>query len=120
ILDAGQEGFLRSDRSLIQTVGRAARHVHGRAIFYADKITGSMQRCLEETGRRREMQRAHNEEHGIVPTSVNKSIDQVKFITRVADAREEKADRKKRVAEPARGYAIMETESLEKMLEEQM
>ena len=120
ILDADQEGFLRSDRSLIQTVGRAARHVHGRAIFYADRITGSMERCLEETARRREMQRQHNEEHGIVPTTVNKSIDQVRFITRVADAREEKQDRKKRVAEPARGYAIMETESLEKMLEEQM
>ena len=56
ILDADQEGFLRSDRSLIQTVGRAARHVNGRAIFYADRITGSMQRCIEETARRREMQ----------------------------------------------------------------
>ena len=119
ILDADQEGFLRSDRSLIQTVGRAARHVHGRAIFYADRITGSMQRCIEETGRRREMQRAHNEEHGVVPTTVIKSVDQVRFITRVADAREEKEDKRK-VAEPARGYAIMETESLEKMLEQQM
>ncbi len=56
ILDADQEGFLRSDRSLIQTVGRAARHVNGRAIFYADRITGSMQRCIEETTRRREIQ----------------------------------------------------------------
>jgi len=119
ILDADQEGFLRSDRSLIQTVGRAARNVHGRAIFYADRITGSMQRCIEETGRRREMQRAYNEEHGIVPTTVIKSVDQVRFITRVADAREEKEERRK-VAEPARGYAIMETESLEKMLEQQM
>jgi excinuclease ABC subunit B len=118
ILDADQEGFLRSDRSLIQTVGRAARHVHGRAIFYADRITGSMQRCIEETARRRVMQTAHNAEHGVTPISVSKSVDQVRFITRVADARGEREDRK--VAEPARGYAIMETESLEKMLDKQM
>jgi excinuclease ABC subunit B len=118
ILDADQEGFLRSDRSLIQTVGRAARHVRGRAIFYADRITGSMQRCLEETSRRRELQTRFNAEHDITPTSVSKSVDQVRFITRVADARAEKPDKK--VAEPARGYSVMEVESLEKMLEEQM
>jgi excinuclease ABC subunit B len=118
ILDADQEGFLRSDRSLIQTVGRAARNVHGRAIFYADRVTGSMQRCMEETARRRETQKAFNEEHNITPVSVNKSVDQVRFITRVADARSEKEERK--VAEPARGYAVMEMESLEKLLEEQM
>jgi excinuclease ABC subunit B len=118
ILDADQEGFLRSDRSLIQTVGRAARHLHGRAIFYADRVTGSMQRCLEETARRREIQTAHNLEHGIIPVSVNKSVDQVRFITRVADARTEREAKK--VAEPARGYAVMEMESLEKMLDEQM
>jgi excinuclease ABC subunit B len=118
ILDADQEGFLRSDRSLIQTVGRAARNVGGRAIFYADRITGSMQRCLEETERRREIQSAHNREHGITPTTVTKSVDQVRFITRVADARAEKEDKK--VAEPARGYAVMDTQSLEKMLEQQM
>jgi excinuclease ABC subunit B len=118
ILDADQEGFLRSDRSLIQTVGRAARNLNGRAIFYADRVTGSMQRCLEETGRRRELQRRYNEEHGVTPQSVSKSVDQVRFITRVADARVEKEA--KRVAEPARGYAIMEMESLEKMLDEQM
>src|SRR4029078_12822153 len=106
ILDADQEGFFRSDRSLIQTVGRAARHVHGRAIFYADRITGSMQRCIEETARRREMQTAFNREHQITPVSVSTSIDQVRFITRVADART--TDREeKRVAEPARGYAVM-------------
>ncbi len=118
ILDADQEGFLRSDRSLIQTVGRAARNVRGRAIFYADRITGSMQRCIEETSRRRELQTRFNEEHDITPTSVSKSVDQVRFITRVADARAEKQEKK--VAEPARGYSVMEVESLEKMLEEQM
>jgi excinuclease ABC subunit B len=118
ILDADQEGFLRSDRSLIQTVGRAARHAHGRAIFYADRITGSMQRCLDETGRRRETQVAFNQEHNITPVTVQKSVDQVRFITRVADARGEREEKK--VAEPARGYAVMEMESLEKMLEEQM
>jgi excinuclease ABC subunit B len=118
ILDADQEGFLRSDRSLIQTVGRAARNVGGRAIFYADKITGSMQRCIDETGRRRETQVAFNMEHGIVPRTVSKSVDQVRFITRVADARTEKAAAK--VAEPARGYAVMDQDSLVRMLEEQM
>lgn len=118
ILDADQEGFLRSDRSLIQTVGRAARHIGGRAIFYADKITGSMQRCIEETGRRRETQLAFNAEHGIIPRTVTKSVDQVRFITRVADARTEKAAAK--VAEPARGYAVMDQDALVRMLEEQM
>src|SRR5512142_1600046 len=88
ILDADQEGFLRSDRSLIQTVGRAARNVHGRAIFYADRITGSMERCMEETARRRELQTKHNEEHGITPFTVEKSVADVRFVTRVADARE--------------------------------
>src|SRR5690242_7707966 len=119
ILDADQEGFLRSDRSLIQTVGRAARNVHGRAIFYADRMTGSMQRCIEETARRREMQVEFNRVNGITPTTVSKSVDQVRFITRVADARTTERE-ERRVAEPARGYAVMDTESLEKMLEQQM
>ncbi|KPK03673.1 MAG: excinuclease ABC subunit B, partial [Gemmatimonas sp. SG8_28] len=87
ILDADQEGFLRSDRSLIQTVGRAARNLHGRAILYADRVTGSMQRALDEMDRRREIQEAHNREHGITPVSIRKSVDQVRLVTRVADAR---------------------------------
>jgi excinuclease ABC subunit B len=91
VLDADQEGFLRSDRSLIQTVGRAARNANGRAIFYADRVTDSMRRCLEETARRREKQLAHNREHGIIPRGVEKSVDQIRIITRVADAREKEA-----------------------------
>ncbi|MDX2192365.1 MAG: excinuclease ABC subunit UvrB [Gemmatimonadales bacterium] len=90
ILDADQEGFLRSDRSLVQTIGRAARHVEGRAILYADSITGSMRRALDEMDRRREIQRAHNAAHGIVPQSIVKSLEQVRLSTRVADARTEK------------------------------
>ena len=74
ILDADKEGFLRSETSLIQTIGRAARNIDGKAILYADKITGSMQHALQETNRRRKKQEEHNKQHGITPTTIKKSI----------------------------------------------
>ncbi|HET9132742.1 MAG TPA: excinuclease ABC subunit UvrB, partial [Gemmatimonadales bacterium] len=101
ILDADQEGFLRSDRSLIQTVGRAARNVNGRAILYADRITGSMERALAEMDRRRVIQRAYNEEHGITPQSIVKSLDEVRLSTHVADQRTEKTDPKRKKGKAA-------------------
>ena len=101
ILDADKEGFLRSERSLIQTAGRAARNVSGDVILYADTVTGSMARALEETGRRRTAQLAYNAAHGITPRSIEKSIEDVMRITAVADARyDEEEDLAKRRGGP--------------------
>lgn len=87
ILDADKEGFLRSARSLMQISGRAARHSEGRVIFYADKITDSMKTVIDESNRRRKLQDDYNKEHGIIPQSIVKSVDQVKLTTSAADAK---------------------------------
>lgn len=89
ILDADKEGFLRSDTSLIQTVGRAARNSEGHVFFYADRITGSMQRTIDETTRRREIQMAYNEKHGITPTSIVKDVRDVIEATVAAEDKQD-------------------------------
>ena len=88
ILDADKEGFLRSDRSLLQTIGRTSRNVEGRVVMYADRITGSMQRAMEETNRRRAMQILYNQEHDITPQTIRKAV-QPREITEVAPPKEE-------------------------------
>jgi excinuclease ABC subunit B len=85
ILDADKEGFLRAERSLIQTIGRAARNANGEVIMYADRITHSMQRAIDETERRRQIQIAHNEKHGITPKTIQKKVRQVMEATKVAE-----------------------------------
>ena len=103
ILDADKEGFLRNEKSLTQTAGRAARNVEGRVIFYADKITMSMQRTIDETLRRREKQLEFNQLHGIVPRTVHKSIDQIMAQGSVLDIKG---------YDPSRPYALQKDESL--------
>ena len=117
ILDADKEGFLRDARSLIQTIGRTARNVNGKAIMYADKVTASMKRCLEETSRRRKVQIAHNEEHGIKPKSIQKSLEEIEFSTRVADVRHEPVNTKERIDTYV---AELDREEFTKILEEEM
>jgi len=106
ILDADKEGFLRSDRSLIQTIGRAARNVNGKAILYADVVTGSMQRAMDETERRRSKQLAFNAEHGIVPQQIRKKIGDVMDLGQHNDT-------PRKVAAPTASYQISTPQQLQ-------
>jgi excinuclease ABC subunit B len=121
ILDADKEGFLRDERSLIQTVGRAARNADGRAIMYAERVTGSMQRSIDETNRRRETQKQFNQEHGITPQTIVKSVEEMMLSTRVADARLERRPAADHVAEPRASYAEeVNLEEWAKILDQEM
>jgi len=120
ILDADKEGFLRNEKSLTQTAGRAARNVNGKVIFYADKITRSMENTIDETNRRRAIQREYNEKHGIVPTSLNKTRDEILSKKSILDIRgiESKAyiepEKPGIAADPVIGY--MNKEQISKLI----
>ena len=115
IFDADKEGFLRSDTSLIQTIGRAARHLQGKAILYADKVTGSMQRAMEETERRREMQMEFNAQHGITPKSIIKGVAD---IMEGAYAATGKNKRDRKVAEADAAYNLDAFDSIKDIAKE--
>ena len=115
IFDADKEGFLRSEQSLIQTIGRAARNLNGKAILYADKITGSMQRSMDETERRRAMQIEHNERHGIIPTSI---VKDVKDIMEGAYAATGQNRRDRQAAEANAAYDVIGAEPVKNIAKE--
>ena len=118
VLDADKEGFLRSERSLMQVAGRAARNAAGKVIFYADSITDSMRKVIDETNRRRAIQQKYNEEHGITPQTIYKSVDEVMGVTRVADSKSakwEKSSRKRLIPSEK-----MDREEMIELLEQQM
>ncbi|MBU4192561.1 MAG: UvrB/UvrC motif-containing protein, partial [Proteobacteria bacterium] len=118
ILDADKEGFLRSARSLIQTFGRAARNVDGRVVLYADGITRSMAEAMDETARRRERQQAHNEAHGITPTTIRKEMGNL-FADK-SEARPQGAGRLPAIEGVPAGTSVKEMHTLVKQLERQM
>jgi excinuclease ABC subunit B len=126
IIDADKEGFLRSERSLMQTAGRTARNVNGRVIMYADKITESMRKTIEETNRRRILQTKYNEENNITPQTIYKSVEEIMNATSIADVRKRDNDKEEaaflKVAEPVIKYMSddQRKELLEQMEEEML
>ncbi|RZP66492.1 excinuclease ABC subunit UvrB [Vibrio vulnificus] len=117
ILDADKEGFLRSERSLIQTIGRAARNLHGKAILYADSITKSMKKAMDETERRREKQQAYNEKMGIQPQALKRNIKDIMELGDITKSRKQKVSKTvplSKVAEPSPSYNVLTPQQLEK------